>query len=310
MVSVIILTWNRKDDLIETITELLKSTYIYRNQDTPPSSPPLKRGGVGGMEIIVVDNGSDDGTDVAIRERFHNVIFKGLEKNIGIAGYNVGMKMAKGEYIVLLDSDSYPDRNAIERMVNIFESDCQIGVVAFDIHKPSAFSPQLSVSTKPFDLKKVRDIYGYNGAGVGIKRECLKKAGYLFEPYFLYFNEQDHAFRILNTGYKIKSHPEVVVYHRSSAISRPTSSAPYFYTRNLLWLIWRFYPIRYALISTIMLFFYASLSTLQQGTDIYIKAIFDAIKGFTMILSKREVIDTRIIKNARIPIRWAFTAYK
>ncbi|MEK6591122.1 MAG: glycosyltransferase family 2 protein, partial [Nitrospinota bacterium] len=149
-----------------------------------------------------------------------------------------------------------------------------------------------------------------NGAGVGIKRECLEKAGYLFEPYFLYFNEQDHAFRILNTGYKIKSHPEVVVYHKSSATSRQSRSAPYFYTRNLLWLIWRFYPIWYAFISTIMLFFYASLSTLQQGTDIYIKAIFDAIKGFTMILSKRVLIDTSIIRNARIPIRWAFTAYK
>lgn len=290
MVSVVILTWNRKDDLIVTIAELKESTYAP-------------------IEIIVVDNGSNDGTQEAINEKFPQVNFIRLEKNGGIAGYNIGMKKARGEYVVLLDSDSFPDRNAIERMLKIFESDRSIGAVAFDIHNSQLTTHNLQLTTK-FDLRKGKDVYGYNGAGVGIRKECLERAGYLFEPYFLYFNEQDHAFRILQAGYKIKFHPEIIAYHKSSMTSRVSRSAPYYYTRNLLWLIWRFYPIRYAFVSTIILFFYASLSTIQQRTFIYMKAILDAISGFSMVLSNRFVVDRNIIKNARIPIRWAFTAYK
>lgn len=290
MVSVVILTWNRKDDLIVTIAELKESTYAP-------------------IEIIVVDNGSNDGTQEAINEKFPQVNFIRLEKNGGIAGYNIGMKKARGEYVVLLDSDSFPDRNAIERMLKIFESDRSIGAVAFDIHNSQLTTNNLQLTTK-FDLRKGKDVYGYNGAGVGIRKECLERAGYLFEPYFLYFNEHDHAFRILQAGYKIKFHPEIIAYHKSSMTSRVSRSAPYYYTRNLLWLIWRFYPIRYAFVSTIILFFYASLSTIQQRTFIYMKAILDAISGFSMVLSNRFVVDRNIIKNARIPIRWAFTAYK
>ena len=291
LVSVVILTWNRKDDLLETVAELKESTYAP-------------------IEIIVVDNGSNDGTQEAINEKFPQVNFVRLEKNVGIAGYNIGMKKARGEYVVLLDSDSFPDESAIERMVKIFESDSKVGAVAFDVHN-TVVSGQWSVVSDSigFDLQKARDTYGYNGAGVGIRKECLEKAGYLFEPYFLYFNEQDHAFRILQAGYKIKFHPEIIAYHKTSTTSRVSSSAPYFYTRNLLWMIWRFYPIRYAFIATVSLFFYASLSTIQQRTSIYMKAILDAIFGFSMVLSNRFVVDRNIIKNVRIPIRWAFTAY-
>ena len=292
LVSVVILTWNRKDDLLETVAELKESTYAP-------------------IEIIVVDNGSNDGTQEAINEKFPQVNFVRLEKNVGIAGYNIGMKKARGEYVVLLDSDSFPDESAIERMVKIFESDSKVGAVAFDVHNLIVESRESGVgSQKSLDLFKCKDVYGYNGAGVGIRKECLEKAGYLFEPYFLYFNEQDHAFRILQAGYKIKFHPEIIAYHKTSTTSRVSSSAPYFYTRNLLWMIWRFYPIRYAFIATVSLFFYASLSTVQQRTFIYMKAILDAIFGFSMVLSNRFVVDRNIIKNVRIPIRWAFMAYK
>ena len=291
LVSVVILTWNRKDDLLETVAELKESTYAP-------------------IEIIVVDNGSNDGTQEEINEKFSEVNFIRLEKNVGIAGYNIGMKKARGEYVVLLDSDSFPDRSGIERMVKIFESDSKVGAVAFDVHNLIVESRESGVgSQKSLDLFKCKDVYGYNGAGVGIRKECLEKAGYLFEPYFLYFNEQDHAFRILQAGYKIKFHPEIIAYHKTSTTSRVSSSAPYFYTRNLLWMIWRFYPIRYAFIATVSLFFYASLSTIQQRTSIYMKAILDAIFGFSMVLSNRFVVDRNIIKNVRIPIRWAFTAY-
>src|SRR3989338_5143691 len=147
LVSVVILTWNRKDDLIETITELRKSSYAS-------------------IEVIVVDNGSEDGTPAVIKERFPDVVFVRLEKNTGIAGYNIGMKKARGDYVVLLDSDSFPERNAIERMLKIFESDNKIGAVAFDVHN-TVVSGQWSVIQEALIYKRQEILMDTMAQGLG-----------------------------------------------------------------------------------------------------------------------------------------------
>src|SRR3989304_2071643 len=79
LVSVVILTWNRKDDLLETVAELKESTYAP-------------------IEIIVVDNGSNDGTQEEINEKFSEVNFIRLEKNVGIAGFNIQYSIFNIQY--------------------------------------------------------------------------------------------------------------------------------------------------------------------------------------------------------------------
>jgi tetratricopeptide (TPR) repeat protein len=56
-----------------------------------------------------------------------------LESNIGVAAYNIGFRKAQGEYIVILDDDSFPEKNAVSRMVEEFEKNEKLGVVAFDV---------------------------------------------------------------------------------------------------------------------------------------------------------------------------------
>jgi len=112
-VSIVMLSYNRKKDVAEGVEALLNQD--YKN-----------------IEIIVADNGSTDGTAEMIRDKYNDKIqLIALEKNIGIAAYNMGFDRATGEYIVILDDDSFPVKNAITRMVEEFEKNDKLGVAAF-----------------------------------------------------------------------------------------------------------------------------------------------------------------------------------
>jgi len=114
LVSIVMLSFNRKNDVQEGLQELLKQN--YKN-----------------MEIIVVDNGSTDGTPGMVKNKFPEVTLITLKENLGVAAYNKGFQQAQGKYIVILDDDSFPGSNAIPRMVEEFEKNEKLGVVAFDV---------------------------------------------------------------------------------------------------------------------------------------------------------------------------------
>jgi len=289
LVSVIILTWKRLDDLLETIAEVKRGT--YKN-----------------IEIIVVDNASFDGTEEIIKKQYPEIRLFCLPENIGIAGYNVGMKEAKGEYIVLLDSDSFPEKDCIEKMVSCFEQTPDLGVAAFDVRNYEYRNKDIHPADHAGHLSEIAAT-GYNGAGVGIRKECLRNAGYLYEPFFLYMNEQDHSLRILKSGYKIILFPGLIAYHKQSPVGRSNERMAYFYTRNLLWLIWRNFPLPNMIISTLKIFFLCSLYTLILKEKVYIKAVTDAISGISHVAETRSPIGKDIMRRVRIPLNLAFTVY-
>ncbi|MFQ5561793.1 MAG: glycosyltransferase family 2 protein [Nitrospinota bacterium] len=285
LVSVVILTWNRCCDLSETLREVEKSTYSA-------------------LEILVVDNCSTDGTAEMVKKQFPDVTFIALDENVGIAGYNVGFKKAKGEYILVLDNDSFPEINSIKKMVGYFEEFPTLGVAAFDVKNYCEKERQLE-----FGPGQGETATGYNGAGAGIRRSCLDKAGALFEPFFLYMNEQDHALRVLQSGYGIRWFPDLVAFHKQSASSRSSEKMAYFYTRNLLWMIWRNYPLFLMFRSTFLIFFFAVLYSVKLRNKVYFRAISDAVVGLKRIVPARSPVDRKIIGNARIPLSLAFSVY-
>ena len=284
-VSAVILTWNRKDDLAETLEALSKDRYEK-------------------IEIIVVDNNSTDGTDKMVPERFPAVIYLKQDENIGIAGYNIGFKKASGEYIVAFDSDSYPHRDAISKMVKLFQNNKDAGVIAFDVHAPTktALAAQIDDDT-------VTEIVGYHGAGVGFRHEVFRDAGYWFEPFFLYFNEMDHAMRISKAGYKIIRTPSIRAFHKSSFNARPSSNGPYYYVRNALWLAWRNYPLLPMYWTTFNIIYLAISESLSQHTFIYIKALYDAFIRTDEILSTREPLEMDLYRKVRVPVHLAFSRW-
>lgn len=113
-VSIIIINYNTKDILLDCIKNLQKSD--YKN-----------------IEIIVVDNGSSDGSIDAVIDTFSDVKAIRSENNGLSAGSNLGLKHSSGDYILYLGSDAFPYENTISGMVEYFESNQEVGAATCEL---------------------------------------------------------------------------------------------------------------------------------------------------------------------------------
>jgi len=114
LVTVNILTWNRKADLERLLVALMKQSYAN-------------------LEIIVVDNASTDGTSEMVESKFPDVRLFRLSENNGVGSWNTGFENANGEYTLVLDDDCFPEEGAIRKMVDKFRQEPDIGLIAFRI---------------------------------------------------------------------------------------------------------------------------------------------------------------------------------
>jgi GT2 family glycosyltransferase len=293
-VSVVMLSFNRQADVAEGIGELLAQD--YKN-----------------LEIIVVDNGSKDCTAEMVRERFPQVKLIALTDNIGVAAYNIGFDQASGEYIVILDDDSFPEKRAITRMVEEFQKNESLGIVAFDVrnyydYKRATEDNKKELQTDITPQQEYRYQMAFNGAGVGIRTACIREVGGYPEEFFLYWNEQDLSIRTLNAGYQIKWFTDIISLHKYSPANRESWRAPFFYTRNLYWLIWKYFPVQKLLKDSIKLFYYSIYYTFDQKTFIYLKATFSAL--FNTLKIRRKPAAKEIIIKLRLTYRLPFIYYK
>ena len=109
MISIIILNWNGKHHLEECLSSVLKQTY----KD---------------YEVIVVDNGSTDGSQEYISSRFPSVSLICNDQNYGFCkGNNIGIKASKGEYIVLLNNDTVVEQDWLQQLYECMISDIDVG---------------------------------------------------------------------------------------------------------------------------------------------------------------------------------------
>ena len=270
LVTVNILSFNRRDYLKITLGNVFEQS--YKN-----------------IEVIVVDNASTDGTVEMIKAEFPLVRLIQMKQNIGIAGWNEGLKNAKGEYVLVLDDDSYPENETICKGLKKFNNN--VGIIAFNI-----FNTRINRSETEDFLSKPSH---FIGCGALIKRSVIDKVGYFNEDYFIYYHELDYSARCYDKGFQVLYIPEIRVVHNQSLLSRgnidedPFLSSYRFYHHFIsysIFLLQNFNP-RYTVVYLIKWIINRTIVCINHKFyPTYFKAIFNLVRRFPEILKNRNVL--------------------
>lgn len=236
-VSIIIVNWNGKEFLKDCINSLKKIDY------------PRKR-----YEIIVVDNGSTDGSVEFIRKNYKKVRIIRLRKNYGFAkGNNIGTKFARGEYIVFLNNDTKVTKNWLKNLVKAVRKNdriaaCTSKIIYFNernlINSVGGFWSIFGLATSIGEFEEASKfnrpfpVFYPSGCSMIIRKDVFSKVGGFDGDYFCLAEDADLGWRLLNHGYKIMYQPTSIVYHKASATYKKFRTYKtwtfYFYTRNAL----------------------------------------------------------------------------
>ena len=211
------------------------------------------------LEVIVVDNASQNQEADIISQKFPHVKVIRSDKNLGFAGgNNLGIKAAQGRYLFLVNNDTiFKDFN-IQALINRAESSDKIGVVCPKIR--FAWEPQPIQFTGYTELSKItirNQAIGFgeedhgqyetahptpyaHGAAMLIKKEAIDKVGLMPECYFLYYEELDWSMMFTRASYQIWYEPQCTIYHKESqATGQNSPLRTYYITRNRLLLVKR-----------------------------------------------------------------------
>ncbi len=284
LVSVVTLSYNRRDYLLELINSL-------RYQDYP------------NFELIMVDNDSQDGSVNAVEESYSDVKILRCPRNYGMVAYNFGFASCRGKYVLVIDDDGLPASSEwISQVVQRFELNPRLGAVACTIRMQHtgriAFdSPQFAPDG---NAEAGFSAAAYNGTGAGLRTSALREVGYYPFPFFRSWLELHLCTRLLDSGWDVRCFPSIEVWHRrpSGLVNRPLT---YFGVRNYLWYAWTFYPYPQMLIET-MHFLGSHLRSIirrQLSVDTFIRALFDGLVAWPRLSSHRQPISYEILEYLR-----------
>ena len=209
----------------------------------------------------MVDNASKEDEASIIAERNPQVKVIRSPRNLGFAGgNNLGIKEAKGKYILLINNDTYFKEYNIEQLIKRLISSDKIGIVSPKIcfawgNNPlqfAGFTPLSPITVRNQAIGFGEDDHGQydiatptpyaHGAAMLIKREAINKVGLMPECFFLYYEELDWSMMFTRAGYEIWYDPACTVYHKESQTTGQNSPLrTYYITRNRLLLVKRNY---------------------------------------------------------------------
>jgi N-acetylglucosaminyl-diphospho-decaprenol L-rhamnosyltransferase len=185
---------------------------------------------VAGTDVVVVDNGSTDGTVAFVRARFPDAMVLEQENRGLAAGWNAGIAATSGRYVLLLNSDAWLDDGALETLVAYVDAHPDVAVVGPRLRNPDGslqrsvrgFPTLWRLATEYFFLRKLaprsqllnafyaggfahdseRDADFLMGAVWLVRRAAIDEIGPADEAFFLFSEEVDWAYRFRKAGWR------------------------------------------------------------------------------------------------------------
>ena len=203
------------------------------------------------IEIIVVDNASDDGSVEMIKQFFPNVILIENAKNLGFSkANNIGLNIAKGKFLLLLNPDTLVSEDTFETTISFLKHNASVGMVGCKILNPdgtlqlacrrsfpgpwnsfckvtglSSFFPKSQIFARYNltyrDENKSYEVDAISGSFMMIRRELYEKIGGLDEEFFMYGEDLDWCYRTQKSGYKVYYvHATQIIHYKGESTKR------------------------------------------------------------------------------------------
>ena len=233
-VSIVIVNWNTREMLGDCLASVCQTAGHLE------------------MEVLVVDNGSTDGSAEMVRASFPQVHLIENADNVGFAqANNQAVRESNGRYVVLLNSDTEVHPGALERLVQFMDLDPEAGgcgprLLNADGSLQASCHPMLTPgrefwrlvflerlwrrATYPqhrWDVEAPRQVEVIKGACLLLRRKALEQVGPLDEQYFMYTEEMDLCYRLAQAGWELWWVPQAVVTHHGEASSKQVREAMY-----------------------------------------------------------------------------------
>ncbi|MBN1178458.1 MAG: glycosyltransferase family 2 protein [Anaerolineae bacterium] len=237
-VAVIILNWNGLQDTLDCLGSLGSVDYPE-------------------YDVLVVDNGSGDGSPAAIRAGYPDVALWENPRNLGFTGgNNVGIRRALergADYVLLLNNDTCVAPNFLRELVAAAEADPEIGAAGPTIYYHVApdviWSAGGIVDWRQGDIRMrgtdekdagqfgsaPQEVDFITGCAMLLKRAALERVGGLDERFFAYYEESEWCLRARRAGWRVVHVPAARIWHKIDPDRRSASALVHYYmTRNRL----------------------------------------------------------------------------
>ncbi len=222
LVYIIVLNWNGWQDTVSCVQSLQRLDYSN-------------------YQILIVDNGSSDGSEKKLREKFPKTTTLQTGKNLGYAGgNNLGMEYALkngAEYILLLNNDTTVEADVLSKLVETAKDNPQIGMVGplvcYDEAPDLVQTAGMTVNLWGMRMDQVGNkqklgqfselitgLEAINGVCLLVKSEVIREVGLIDTDYFMYTEEVDWAHRIRKANFLLVVNPAAVIYHKMPLVGR------------------------------------------------------------------------------------------
>jgi GT2 family glycosyltransferase len=299
-VSIIVVNFNGKKLLKPCLKSLLTTNY--------PN-----------FEIIVVDNASTDGSVESIKKLYGSYPYVKIvenRENLGHAeGCNIGARVAKGRYLVFLDSDTeLKAEDWLWELVKVMESDESIGlaqakvVLAKDKRRLDYVCTAIDAlgtwaatyGLKEDELKENFEVLAASSGCCIVRRDVFNEVGGFDPDYFIYDDDTDLSLRSRLLGYKILLVPSAVIVHRGSVLRGINQRTVYHSAKNRmrtmlknyelrnLW--WRFLVLSFLM--SMVSFGFLVLKKLDEAKAT-MKGLLSSVTDFRKIWIKRSLMQSK-----------------
>lgn len=277
--TVVVITHNRCEELDRTLSSLGRL----------PERPP----------VVVVDNGSSDGTCDMVASRHPGVTLVAAGANLGAVGRNVGVERASTPYVAFCDDDTWYDGGALARAADLLDAHPRLAVVTGSIRvEPEGTLDAICEEMAQSPLDRPPGLPGHPLlsflAGVSVvRRSALLEVGGFSERLWLGGEEELLASDLVRAGWHLAYVPEVVAHHQASTL-RDAHLRRRHGIRNTLWFTWLRRPLGSAVRRT------ARLLLRLPRDRVTVQGLIDALRGAPWVVRERRAVPPEIERGYRL----------